>query len=72
MSTPEEPYETYTDNDYTECPWCHIKLDEASLLGIEDLVDQGITDCEKCGKDYRWERTVTYAYTCKPITQDQP
>ena len=72
MSTPEEPYETYTDDDTTECPWCHAKSGEASSLGSDNCVDRGITECEKCGKDYHWELTVTYAYTCKPITQDQP
>lgn len=72
MSAPEAPHETYTDDDTTECPWCHTKTGEASLLGIENSVNRGITECDECGKGYRWERWVTYAYTCEPITQDQP
>jgi DNA-directed RNA polymerase subunit RPC12/RpoP len=60
--------DTY-NNDQLECPYCHHKDRDAYELG-DGGEGCGETECHRCGKEFRWVRTITVHYTGRPTNNN--
>jgi hypothetical protein len=63
--TPLPPEETF-NSDVLECPYCHYKHRDAYEFG-QPGEGCGEIECDHCGEEFHWSRTLTIHYTGRPL-----